>query len=170
MSYGGDSFDLTIAADSYSGDSNDAAASATCVVIRTGWTTHGMNMGQRFLQLNNTYTVNDDGTIVLHCSQMPPNPNLFQPGPALLFVNVNDIPSNGTTVTVGSGNIEQQPISDAAVLPVSVKSAGASGSGQAGSTDDGDDGAAGVNVSVVGSVLAAVVAMVVAGESTSCSF
>ncbi|KAF8905703.1 glyoxal oxidase [Mucidula mucida] len=110
LSYGGDYFDLTISKDSYSGKSNDAAASATCVVVRPGWTTHGMNMGQKFLQLNNTYTVNDDGSIVLHCSQMPPNSNVFQPGPGLLFVTVNDVPSNGTHVIVGSGNIETQPI------------------------------------------------------------
>jgi hypothetical protein len=37
---------------------------------------------------------------------MEPNPNLFQPGPALLFVVVKGIPSNGTYVIIGSGAIE----------------------------------------------------------------
>lgn len=139
LSYGGDYFDLTISKDSYSGKSNDAAASATCVVVRPGWTTHGMNMGQKFLQLNNTYTVNDDGSIVLHCSQMPPNSNVFQPGPGLLFVTVNDVPSNGTHVIVGSGNIETQPISDAKALPSNVLSTSASGGADSSSTGSGSD-------------------------------
>ncbi|KAF8914509.1 glyoxal oxidase N-terminus-domain-containing protein [Mucidula mucida] len=145
LTYGGKYFDLTISKESYSGSSNDAAKSATCVVIRPGWTTHAMNMGQRYLQLNSTYTVNDDGSIVLHCSQMPPNANLFQPGPALLFVNVNEIPSNGTFLTVGSGNIETQEMADVVALPTSVLSSsdasgGADSSSTGGSGSDEDSG------------------------------
>jgi hypothetical protein len=56
ITYGGPSFDLTIPASGYSGAANDAASNATVVLIRPGWTTHGMNMGQRFVQLNNTFT------------------------------------------------------------------------------------------------------------------
>ncbi|KAI9453589.1 hypothetical protein HD554DRAFT_2179352 [Boletus coccyginus] len=48
--------------------------------------------GPAFLQLNNTYTV-------------PPNPNLLTPGPCLMFVLINGIPSNGTMVIVGNGQI-----------------------------------------------------------------
>jgi len=54
-----------------------------------------MNMGQRFLQLNNTYTVDNDGSITLRAAQVPPNPNLFQPGPAFLYANINGILSIG---------------------------------------------------------------------------
>ncbi|KAF7301375.1 hypothetical protein MIND_00702700 [Mycena indigotica] len=137
LSYGGKPFDITIPAKSYSGSSNTAAANSAVNVIRGGWTTHGMNMGQRFLQLNNTYTVQDDGTIILHVAQMPPNANIFQPGPALVFVVVNGIPSNGTFVIIGTGNIEAQPLSAAAVLPASVLSSSASGSASGSSTGGG---------------------------------
>ncbi|KIY72532.1 copper radical oxidase [Cylindrobasidium torrendii FP15055 ss-10] len=164
LTYGGKYFDLKIAADSYSGSSNDAAKSATCVVIRPGWTTHGMNMGQRFLQLNNTYTVNDDGTIDLHCSQMPPNANLFQPGPAMLFVTVNDIPSNGTHLTVGSGNIETQPTSDVAALPTSKEaSSSASGSGTNTGTDSDSDDSGSHTGAIVGGVVGALVVVGIIG-------
>nr|GAT54049.1 predicted protein [Mycena chlorophos] len=138
LSYGGNSFDITIPASSYSGSSNDAAANSAVNVIRPGWTTHAMNMGQRFLQLNNTYTVNSDGSIVLHVAQMPPNPNIFQPGPAFIFVVVNGIPSNGTYTLIGSGSIETQPVSDVADLPGNVLSSTASGSASGSSTGSGN--------------------------------
>lgn len=79
-----------------------------------------VNMGQRYVQLNNTYTVSDNGTITLHVAQMPPNANLFQPGPALLFVVVSGVPSNGTMVTVGSGDFGTQNLGTVADLPASV--------------------------------------------------
>lgn len=121
LSYGGSYFNLTVSSTSYKGvTANQAAANTTIVLSRSGFSTHAMNMGQRHLQLNNTYTVNDDGTYVLHVSQVPPNPNLLTPGPALLFVVVNGIPSNGTMVIVGTGQVETQPTSAASVLPPSV--------------------------------------------------
>ncbi|EKM53182.1 uncharacterized protein PHACADRAFT_259359 [Phanerochaete carnosa HHB-10118-sp] len=129
LSYGGPSFDIVLPASSYSGTANDAAENSTVILIRTGFTTHGMNMGQRHLQLNNTYTVSQNGSITLHVSQAPPNPNLFQPGPALLFVTVNGIPSNGTYVIVGSGQIGTQPTAALAELPPSVGLASAQGTG-----------------------------------------
>ncbi|KAF8312538.1 DUF1929-domain-containing protein [Clavulina sp. PMI_390] len=140
LTYGGSSFDITFDKSSYSGDANTAAANSTVVVIRTGFTTHAMNMGQRFLQLNNTYTVSSNGSITLHCSQMPQNANLFTPGPAFLYVVVNGIPSNGTYVTVGNGQLGTQPVSDVATLPTSVNTTsnvggnGSSGSGSPSST------------------------------------
>ncbi|KAF7300487.1 hypothetical protein HMN09_00933100 [Mycena chlorophos] len=135
LTYGGPSFDITIPASSYAGSGNTAAESAQVNVIRPGWTTHGMNMGQRFLQLNNTYTVNSDSSITLHVAQMPPNANIFQPGPAFIFVVVNDIPSNATYAIVGSGQIEPQTISAIAELPVSVQLNSATGSGSNAGTD-----------------------------------
>jgi len=108
LSYGGSYFDLTVSSTSYKGTSaNGVVANTTVVLSRGGFTTHAMNMGQRHLQLNNTYTVNSDGSYVLHVSQVPPNPNLLTPGPALLFVVVDGIPSN----------VETQPTQAAAELP-----------------------------------------------------
>ncbi|EJF57018.1 hypothetical protein DICSQDRAFT_157610 [Dichomitus squalens LYAD-421 SS1] len=129
LSYGGNSFDLTVPSSAYSGSANNAADNTTVVLVRGGWTTHAMNMGQRIMQLNNTYTVNSDGSITLHVAQLPPNPNLFQPGPAMLFVTVAGIPSNASWVTIGTGNIETQPTQAASVLPASSRLDGVSGSG-----------------------------------------
>jgi hypothetical protein len=131
ISYGGPSFDITLPASSYAGAANAAAANASVVLLRPGWTTHAMNMGQRFVQLNSTYTVNGDGSIVLHTAQAPPNANLLTPGPALLFVVVNGVPSNGTMVSVGSGQLGTQPTAAAAALPPSVQNAAAQGSAPA---------------------------------------
>jgi hypothetical protein len=134
ISYGGVAFDITLPASSYSGSSNTAASSAKVVLLRPGWTTHAMNMGQRYMQLNNTYTVNQDGSIVLHTAQAAPNANLFQPGPALLFVVVNDIPSKGSMVILGNGAIGAQTIADVAILPASVNTTSTGAKGSATST------------------------------------
>jgi Galactose oxidase-like, Early set domain len=79
-------------------------------------------MGQRLLQLNNTFTVADNGQITLHVAQLPPNPNLVQPGPVFVYVVIHGIPSNGTRAIVGNGQIGSQPASGASVLPTSVLS------------------------------------------------
>ncbi|KAJ7069891.1 glyoxal oxidase [Mycena amicta] len=166
ISYGGSSFDVTIPASSYSGSADSAAVNTTVAVLRPGWTTHAMNMGQRYLQLNNTFTVNSDSSITLHVSQAPPNPNLFQPGPAFVFVVVNGVPSNGTAVIVGSGNIETQPSAAAAALPDSVKLASATGSADGASTSSGSGSASAASSSssstshvgpIVGGVVGAVI-------------
>ncbi|KAH7099926.1 DUF1929-domain-containing protein [Auriculariales sp. MPI-PUGE-AT-0066] len=117
LTYGGDYFNVTLNNGTYAGASNTAASKAKVVLLRSGFTTHAMSMGQRLLQLNNTYTVTEDGTITLHVSQLPANPNLFTPGPALFFVVVDGVPSIGKTVSVGTGNIGQQPTAALAVLP-----------------------------------------------------
>jgi len=131
LSYGGDPFNITISASSYSGSSNDAAASAVVTLLRAGFTTHAMNMGQRAMQLRNTYTVQQDGSIILHVAQPPPNPYILQPGPAFLYVVINGAPSNGSYVIVGNGQIGPQPIAADSTLPDSVKAAaGAGGSSQ----------------------------------------
>jgi hypothetical protein len=127
ITYGGPYFDITIPPTSYVGSSNSAASNTTIILLRGGFTTHAMNMGQRYLQLNNTYTVNTDSSITLHVAQAPPNPNLFQPGPALLFVVVQGVPSNGTMVIVGNGLFGVQPTEPVSPLPPSVGLDGASG-------------------------------------------
>ena len=93
------------------------------VIIRTGFSTHGMNMGQRYLQLfvvnhssnhargaiilyfyrNSTASSNHDDSITIHISQVPPNPALFAPGPAFLYIVVNGVPSIGEQVMIGNG-------------------------------------------------------------------
>jgi Domain of unknown function (DUF1929) len=170
ISYGGNPFDITIPASSYSGSANNAANGATVVLVRGGFTTHAMNMGQRFMQLNNTFTVQNDGSIILHCAQAYPNPNLLQPGPALLFVTINDIPSNGTMVTVGNGQIGQQPTSPPSTLPASVLVDSASGSangtnpnsgsGNANSTSSGSTSHTGA---IIGGVVGAIAVIGILG-------
>jgi len=129
LSYGGPYFDILLPSSAYSGAPNDAADATMVTVIRGGFTTHAMNMGQRFMQLNNTYTVNRNGSITLHVAQLPPNPNLFQPGPALLYVCINGIPSTGKYVIIGNGNIGAQPTAATSQLPKSVRLDGSPGSG-----------------------------------------
>ncbi|THH04913.1 hypothetical protein EW145_g5177 [Phellinidium pouzarii] len=128
LTYGGNYFNISVPASSYSGSANDAAANTTVWVMRQGFTTHGMNMGQRALALNNTYTVNADGSLTLHVSQPPPNANLFQPGPAFIYVTVKGIPSNGTYAIIGLGQFGTQPTSGVQPLPTSVRLDSASGS------------------------------------------
>lgn len=138
LSYGGKPFDITVPSSSYTGDADSAAANTTVWLIRPGFTTHAMNMGQRSMQLNNTFTVQSDGTIILHTAQPPPSPNLFQPGPAFVWVTINGIPSNGTFVTVGNGQIATQQTSAASVLPVSIRSGQSSGNGSSNGNKNGN--------------------------------
>jgi hypothetical protein len=127
LCYGGPYFDILVPVSSYTGSPNDAADSATVVIVRPGFTTHAMNMGQRLMQLNSTYTVNSNGSITLHVSQLPPNPNLFQPGPALMFVNILGVPSKGGYLLVGNGKIGPQPTQSVAQLPTNSHMPSATG-------------------------------------------
>ncbi|KAF4585155.1 hypothetical protein EYR40_001992 [Pleurotus pulmonarius] len=170
LSYGGNPFDINVPASSYSGSANDAAENTTVVIIRGGFTTHAMNMGQRYLQLNNTYTVKSDGSITLHVAQAPPNPNIFQPGPAFLFVTINGIPSNGTLLILGNGQMGKQPTSDASALPPSIRLDSAAGSGDGSSTSSGTDhgsensGGTGVSTGViVGGIVGAIAVVGIIG-------
>ncbi|KAF5316374.1 hypothetical protein D9619_006876 [Psilocybe cf. subviscida] len=118
LTYGGPSFDVVLDADDLSG-MVDNVANATVVVIRPGFSTHSMNMGQRMLILQSTYTGYSNSTAVIHASQLPPNPAIFAPGPALLFVVVGGVPSVGVQIMVGSGKLGTQPVLDVGVLPPS---------------------------------------------------
>jgi Domain of unknown function (DUF1929) len=162
LSYGGDWFDITIPPTSYSGLANDAADNTTIWLIRPGFTTHAMNMGQRIMQLNNTYNVQANGTIILHTAQLPPNPNLFQPGPAFLFVTINGIPSNGTYVIVGNGQISTQPTNPVSVLPASVRTNTAYGSAPNSSSSNGSSSSSHTGL-IIGAVVAGIAAVGVLG-------
>jgi hypothetical protein len=156
LSYGGNSFDLTIPASSYSGGSNDAAASAMVTLLRGGFTTHAMNMGQRAMQLRNTFTVNTDGSIILHVAQPPPNPYIFQPGPGFLYVVINGVPSNGSYVIVGNGQIGPQSTASDSTLPDSVRAdASTSGSGEAG-TNGRSNSTSSNKILIIGGIVGAI--------------
>ncbi|KLO12277.1 glyoxal oxidase [Schizopora paradoxa] len=140
ISYGGAYFNLTLSSDDLSGDVSNLA-NTTVVLIRPGFSTHALAMGQRFVQLNHTYTGSSDNTGTLHVSQMPPNPSILAPGPALLFVNVNGVPSMGKMVMVGSGQIQTQPVSAVVDLPPISMPTSSSGNGSSGSGDSGKSSA-----------------------------
>ncbi|KAJ7091855.1 glyoxal oxidase [Mycena belliarum] len=119
LSYGGPSFDVTLSADDLLGDARNAK-NASVVIIRTGFSTHSMNMGQRFVQLDSTYTAfGGNNSATLHVSQVPPNAAILAPGPALLFVVVAGVPSVGVQIMVGSGKIGVQKMLPIGDLPES---------------------------------------------------
>ncbi|PWN36401.1 DUF1929-domain-containing protein [Meira miltonrushii] len=100
--YGGATWNFTMPA-SYMGSSANYKANNTKVmVIRPGFSTHAMNMGQRSMRLQHTYTVNDDGSVMYMVNPMPTNQNLFVQGPALLFITIDGIPSSGKFIQVGT--------------------------------------------------------------------
>ncbi|KIS70996.1 glyoxaloxidase 2 [Mycosarcoma maydis] len=108
FSYGGQGFTIRLS-------SAAQAQKAKVVLIRTGFSTHGMNMGQRMIELKSTHRGSK-----LYVAQLPPNPNLFAPGPALAFVVVDGVPSQGKMVMVGNGKIGEQPVDAESVLPGST--------------------------------------------------
>ncbi|TNY18275.1 copper radical oxidase [Rhodotorula diobovata] len=118
LTYGGNYFDVTLSAEDVG--KTDNLANTKVTLVRPGFSTHAMNFGQRLVQLNSTYTANDDGSAVLHVSQVPPNPAILVPGPVLLFVVVDGVPSQGVWVTVGNGELGDQPISAVQELPAST--------------------------------------------------
>ncbi|KAF9473141.1 copper radical oxidase [Pholiota conissans] len=136
LTYGGPAFDVLLDSDDLFGDAKNVV-NTTVVVLRPGYSTHSMNMGQRMVVLDSTYTGYGNNTAFLHVSQMPPNPGIMAPGPAFLFVVVNGIPSIGIEVMVGSGVIEKQTILAVDSLPASsilqddttTNSGGSSGNG-----------------------------------------
>ncbi|WWC63107.1 uncharacterized protein I303_105707 [Kwoniella dejecticola CBS 10117] len=119
FSYGGNSFNITM------NSTDEATAQNTkMVVIRGGFNTHAIGFGQRYLQLNSSYEIDMNTGKTTHIvSQMPggsTGPNLFQPGPAMFFVVVNGVPSQGEFVMVGSGKVETQATQTNQDLPSST--------------------------------------------------
>jgi hypothetical protein len=74
-------------------------------------------MGQRYVQLESSYGATPDKKGFLRVSQMPPNPAIMAPGPALLFVVVDGVPSLGIQVMIGSGQLGRQKVLDVEPLP-----------------------------------------------------
>ena len=116
-SYGGPAFDISLDAEDLFNDISNVD-SAKVVIIRTGFSTHSMNMGQRYVELETSYTAfAENSTVVLHVSQLPPNPAIIAPGPAFIFVVVKGVPSVGVQVMLGSGKLGRQPILPSPELP-----------------------------------------------------
>lgn len=174
LTYGGPSFDIQLSALDLSNNASNID-SAKVIVMRTGYSTHAMNMGMRMVQLNSTWSLNDDGTGVLHSSQMPPNPSIMAPGPALLYIVINGVPSTGLDIMVGDGEIGDQTIYPVPTLPGTIAQSGATISttnsgtkvnGNAASSDNssngGNSGAGVANVVKTTSLALAVVAAVAA--------
>ncbi|KIY67090.1 copper radical oxidase [Cylindrobasidium torrendii FP15055 ss-10] len=138
IAYGGDAFEITLDKEDLFGDVKKVE-SAKVVIIRTGFSTHSMNMGQRYVELESTYYgYQSNTTAVLHVNQLPPNPSVLAPGPALLFVIVNGVPSVGVQIMVGNGKVGEQETKEYASLPSSniFGSSGSSGN----SNNDSEDG------------------------------
>lgn len=130
------------------------------------------------VQLNSTWSLNDDGTGVLHSSQMPPNPSIMAPGPALLYIVINGVPSTGVDIMVGDGEIGDQTIYPVPTLPGTIAQSGAtisttnsgtkvngnaaSNNNNNGGTAGGNSGAGVANVVKTTSLALAVVAAVAA--------
>lgn len=119
FSYGGPAFDVQLDSDDLFGNVSNVQ-NTQVVILRTGFSTHALNMGQRYLELEHSYTGYDNNTATLHVRQLPRNPAIFAPGPAFIFVVVNGIPSVGLQVMVGSGKLGKQEILPDASLPDST--------------------------------------------------
>lgn len=119
LGYGGSYFNVTLSNDDMNGDPNTNAPLTKAVIVRTGFSTHGLNMGQRYLELQTSYTINLDRTVTLHVSQLPPNPNILAPGPAVIHIVVAGVPSVGKIIMVGSGVIGTQVVNAVEGLPSS---------------------------------------------------
>ncbi|GAA5927266.1 hypothetical protein JCM3775_002499 [Rhodotorula graminis] len=119
ITYGGAPFDLDLPASSL-GDAN-LDSDISIMLMRFGFSTHVMNMGARALELEHSYSLGNDGAVKLHIAQLPPNPALFVPGPAVLFVVVDGIPSIGHDLMVGNGQLGTQPTSPVVALPASTR-------------------------------------------------
>ncbi|GAA6015966.1 hypothetical protein JCM10207_006822 [Rhodosporidiobolus poonsookiae] len=149
LSYGGQPFNFTLPSSGLSGVDLDSGISV--MLIRTGFSTHVMNMGQRAIELQHSYTSSSD-SVTIHASQLPPNAALFQPGTATLFIVVNGVPSLGKSVMVGNGQLGTQPTAEAVALPASSGNRAATGS--TGQDASGSNGAAGLSVTAVGALAA----------------
>ncbi|WVR09090.1 hypothetical protein IAU60_006152 [Kwoniella sp. DSM 27419] len=119
ITYGGDPFDLTFTLDDLRGNTLNINATKA-VIIRTGFSTHTMNMGQRHVELVTSFQTTDDGGAILHVSQLEPNPGILAPGPALFFAVVAGVPSNASWVMIGDGIVGEQTLRPRSTLPPST--------------------------------------------------
>ncbi|KAF8530384.1 glyoxal oxidase [Hysterangium stoloniferum] len=133
LTYGGAYFNVTLSSTDLSGDVSNLK-NTKVVVIRQGFTTHAMSMGQRLVELDLSYAGNADGSGTLYVSQLPPNPAIIAPGPAFIFVVVNGIPSVGVQVMCGSGKIGKQTPLSVPTLPLASFATSVNGTSSGNST------------------------------------
>ena len=65
-----------------------------------GFSTHGFHAGARLVFMD--ATVSPDGTFLTFVT--PPNGRIYPPGPATVFLTIDNITSPGVPVMMGSGN------------------------------------------------------------------
>ena len=65
-----------------------------------GFSTHGFHMGARLVFMD--ATIARDGKSLTFVT--PPNGKIYPPGPATIFLTIDDVTSEGAWVMVGSGN------------------------------------------------------------------
>ena len=153
LTYGGQYFDVQLSSQDLS--NNAANLKVTKVmVIKTGFSTHAINFGQRAVEIDFTYTANNDGSATLHVSQLPPNAALVAPGPGWLFVVVDGVPSVGVPVMLGSGKIEVQKVLTVEALPESTDVKGNPDSGNGNSNSKNGASSIGASVHAAGALLA----------------
>lgn len=115
ISYGGEPFVIELSA----ADLNDDQANVDKIMVtfvRNGYSTHAINFSQRAIKLDHSYELLKNGGARLHVQQLP-SPEIFAPGPALLHVVVNGVPSVGKFVMAGSGQLGEQPVLARQELP-----------------------------------------------------
>lgn len=64
-----------------------------------GFSTHGFHMGARLVFMD--ATISSDGSSLTFVT--PPNGRVYPPGPATIFLTVDDVTSEGAWVMMGSG-------------------------------------------------------------------
>ncbi|SNX82079.1 probable glyoxaloxidase 1 [Melanopsichium pennsylvanicum] len=105
VTYGGSAFNITVNGTFMGDQANAKAANTKFAIIRPGFSTHAMNMGQRAVYLDYTYTVNDDASVDYMVNPLPNTlamNRLLVPGPAMFFVTVGGVPSKAKMVMVGT--------------------------------------------------------------------
>jgi hypothetical protein len=118
IGYGGSYFNVTLSAADLQYNATGLITTVKAIILRTGFSTHAMNMGQRLVELQTSWIVELDGSATLFVSQLPPNPNILVPGPAVIHIVVGGVPSVGRMIMVGSGTMGNQTIDyEVASLP-----------------------------------------------------
>ncbi|GAA5885181.1 hypothetical protein JCM6882_007263 [Rhodosporidiobolus microsporus] len=86
------------------------------VVMDIGYSTHGVHMSQRYVELE-VSLVGNIATV-----KGPKNTGIFPPGPGWLFILADGVPSKGKKVMVGPGN--SPPVSQSAITNMLKKTKG----------------------------------------------
>ena len=72
----------------------------TVSLMDLGFSTHGFHTGARLVFMD--ATVSEDKKSLTFVT--PPNGRVYPPGPATIFLTIDDVSSEGASVMMGSGN------------------------------------------------------------------